>query len=205
MAHRDALTESQLVVLRWIANDGPAGVMDGYSHRISAAALRRRGLVTITGRGPTWRARVTAAGREYLKRAASPDPPIPRQVNRSVTQQLVDDVIAAGGALHVRQKQYADRGGVNYYQRAALAERYGKVPDGKRLTVKPASATEERVRRTWRGRRSRLSGRDLAMLRRLGLRERCGGGALPGELLVAHQRAQHRHGDHPARAERRRQ
>jgi hypothetical protein len=45
----------------------------------------------------------------------------------------------------VLHKHYPDRDGVNYYQRAALAERYGKVPDGKRLTVTPASATEVQI------------------------------------------------------------
>jgi hypothetical protein len=142
VAHRKSLNEQQLEVLRWIADGCPAGVTEGFAHRISAAALRRRGLVTTAGRGPTWRARLTDAGRNYLERAAGPDAPVPRQANRSVTQQLVDDVIAAGGQLRVRQKHYPDRDGVNYYQRAALAERYGKVPVGKRLTVKPASATE---------------------------------------------------------------
>jgi hypothetical protein len=43
-----------------IADGCPAGVMAGDSHRVSAAALRRRGLVTTAGRGSSWRARIAA-------------------------------------------------------------------------------------------------------------------------------------------------
>jgi hypothetical protein len=39
MAHRKILNENQLAVLRWVAGDCPDDVMEGYSHRISAAAL----------------------------------------------------------------------------------------------------------------------------------------------------------------------
>jgi hypothetical protein len=46
-----ALNEAQAAVLRWIAAGSPAGVMEGYTHRISASALRTRNLVRISGRG----------------------------------------------------------------------------------------------------------------------------------------------------------
>lgn len=110
MGHRKTLNEKQLAILRWIADGCPEGVMKDYSHRISAAALRARGLVRVSGRGATWTATVTAAGREYLERAAGPSPPVPRQANASVTKQLVDDVIAAGGSLRVPRKRYSARG-----------------------------------------------------------------------------------------------
>lgn len=51
----------------------------------------------------------------------------------SVTQQLVDDMIAAGGSL--RRKGWSASDGVDYENRARLAERYRKVPAGKRLEV----------------------------------------------------------------------
>lgn len=35
--------------------------MEGHGHRVSVAALRSRGLIRISGRSPTWRARITAA------------------------------------------------------------------------------------------------------------------------------------------------
>jgi hypothetical protein len=60
------LNETQLAVLRWIADGSPAGVMEGHGHRVSAAALRSRGLIRISGRGRTWRARITAAGEVAL-------------------------------------------------------------------------------------------------------------------------------------------
>jgi hypothetical protein len=75
------------------------------------------------------------AGREYLARVDAPDPPVPRQANVSVTQQLVDDVVAAGGSLRVPRKQWSDREAVDYESRARLAERFRKVPPGKRLAV----------------------------------------------------------------------
>jgi len=98
-----------------------------YSHRISAAALARRGLVQTTGRGPTWSGTITKAGRAYLDSTTGPDAPIPRQPNVSVTQQLVDDVSAAGGTIRVPQKPYYQRGGVDFRRRAVLAEQYGKM------------------------------------------------------------------------------
>lgn len=79
--------------------------MEGDSHRVSAATLRRRGLVTTAGPGPTWTAGVTEAGREYLARVDGPHPPVARQANVSVTQRLIDDVVAAGGSLRVRRKR----------------------------------------------------------------------------------------------------
>jgi hypothetical protein len=85
MAQRSTLTERQVSILRWIADGCPPGVTEGDFHRISAAALRNRGLVTITGRGATWAAKATTAGRDYLARVDGPDPPIPRQANVSVT------------------------------------------------------------------------------------------------------------------------
>ena len=146
VAQRKTLTEQQVGILRWISEGCPDGVTEGDSHRVSAAALRRRGLITTSGRGPTWVAAVTEVGREYLEKVDSEDPPVPRQENTSVTQQLVEDVIAAGGALRVRRRRWYGEGGVDWENRALLAERYGKVPAGKRLEVVAVSDTELEVR-----------------------------------------------------------
>jgi hypothetical protein len=135
VAQRRTLTETQVALLRWISEGCPDGQIEGDSHRISAAALRRRGLVNIAGRGATWTATITDGGREYLEKVDSPEPPIPRQGIVPVTQQLVNDVIAAGGSFRVPRKWVGDPTYVDYWNRAALAERYGKVPDGKRLEV----------------------------------------------------------------------
>ena len=37
-----ARKDTQVAVLRWIANGCPDGVMPGYAHKITAAALRSR-------------------------------------------------------------------------------------------------------------------------------------------------------------------
>ena len=146
------LNAAQQAVLQWIADGCPAGVMEGYEHRISAAALRTRGLVRISGHGKTWRAEITTAGRSYLahrppveprKRArrgepavestpgpgTRPKPKAPRPL--SPTDQLVADLLAAGGVLRVPRRRAV--GEPDYEQRAIAAQRFGKVPPGKRL------------------------------------------------------------------------
>jgi len=134
VAQRKALTEQQITLLRWVAAGCPNGEAEG-SYRISAAALRRRGLITTSGRGPAWSAAITPKGREYLARAGSPEPPIRRQRKVPVTQQLVDDVVAAGGSLRVPRRRAGDPAYIDYRRRAGFAKRFGKVPDGKRLEV----------------------------------------------------------------------
>lgn len=135
MAQRKTLTQKQVLLLRWIAEGCPDAVLDDPYHRISVAALRNRGLVKTSGRGPMWTATVTKVGREYLAQVEGPDPPTPREANVSVTQQLVNAVLAAGGALRVPRRGWYGADGVNYENRASLASRHGKVPNGKQLIV----------------------------------------------------------------------
>jgi hypothetical protein len=60
------LNRKQVEVLEWIRNGCPGNIFtSGYEHRIIARALERRGLIDINGRGPTWSAVVTAAGKEW--------------------------------------------------------------------------------------------------------------------------------------------
>lgn len=142
MAQRKTLTEAQIALLRWISDGCPEGVMEGDFYRISAAALHRRGLVNVSGRRAEWKAKITSAGRAYLEQVDGRSPPLPRQANVSVTQQLVDDVIAAGGTLRVPRKSWYDKDGVDYENRARLAEAYGKVPAGQRLVATEVSSDE---------------------------------------------------------------
>jgi hypothetical protein len=133
--------------------------MEGYYHRLSAAALRSRGLLRIAGRGPTWHARVTERGLALLGQLDQPaetagpapavlrtselpanEPQPEKRAERSAgaapmlkTEQLVADVIAAGGMLFRASQVGAED--VNWRQRAYAAQRHGKVPSGKRLTV----------------------------------------------------------------------
>lgn len=156
------LNDKQVAVLRWIGQRCPDGVMEGYAHRVSASALRSRALVRISGRGKTWRAELTDEGSAVLaslstetepllstdepptatagakaqaSAEASDDPAAqphePRTLSK--TEQLVADVIAAGGTLTLPDE--TRNGGVNYRQRAYAAQRHGKVPEGKHLHV----------------------------------------------------------------------
>ena len=147
MSHRRTLSSHQVDLLRWIG-DGcppPAPGGGGVAYRISAAALHRRGLVRVTGRGPAWNASLAPKGREYLDQVDGDDPPDARQANHSVTQQLVDDVIAAGGSCRFPQQRWHARGSVDFERRARLAEVYGKVPAEKRLVVRRVSNDEIEV------------------------------------------------------------
>jgi hypothetical protein len=130
------LTVKQVELLRWVVDGCPDGVMADDFYRISAAALRNRGLITTSGRGPTWTANITPAGTDYLKKVDGPNPPIPRQANVSVTQQLIDDLIAAGGSLRVQPKHWGATEGVDWEQRVRWAQQHRKVPRGKRLTMR---------------------------------------------------------------------
>jgi hypothetical protein len=148
------LNDRQLAVLGWIADGCLDGVYDGEGHKVSAAALRARDLVKIHGRGRAWHAELTDRGRAFLSGSRAPNPTrpsskptptpatdqepqssSPRPVDRppARTEQLVADVIAAGGRLLLPDE--TAKGGVNWCQRAYAAQRHGKVPDGKRLVV----------------------------------------------------------------------
>src|SRR5690349_14791944 len=112
MAQRTTLNEVQVAVLQWVGEGCPDIGLDGVADRISAGASRSRGLVRPSGRGPPWRATITAAGSDYLQQVDGPNPPLPRQPNVSVTQQLVEDVVAAGGSLRVPRKRRNEADGV---------------------------------------------------------------------------------------------
>lgn len=75
------INDRQLEVLRWIADGCPTGKWpeDDNVHKISAAALKSRGLATVTGHGRTWTASVTYAGAHYLEHGSYPpsdEPPV---------------------------------------------------------------------------------------------------------------------------------
>src|SRR5699024_3657091 len=131
-------TQRQIDVLRWIGDGWPDGVMveEGNPERISAGALRNRGLVTTKGRGPTWSAAITEAGTEYLARVDGTSPPIPRDPNRSGARSLIEEIVAVGGTLRVPERRWDSPPGTpDFRRRVANAERRGVVPAGKRLVV----------------------------------------------------------------------
>lgn len=142
MAQRRTLAQAQVDLLRWVGEGCQPGAYEDEFHRISAAALRRRSLIKTAGRGPGWRASITDSGREYLAQADGPDPPAPRRASVSVTEQLVEEVIATGGSLRVPQLHGGDPERIDYERRARLAEVHDKVPAGKRLGVSVVSPEE---------------------------------------------------------------
>jgi hypothetical protein len=97
----EQLNQTQVDVLRWVADGCPDGVYtDGWQHRIVARALHNRGLISVAGNGATWRATLTTTGREWL--AAPPTDVLPGMAE---ADQLVAQVIEAGGTLAVSAAQ----------------------------------------------------------------------------------------------------
>ncbi|MFI6870307.1 hypothetical protein [Nocardia sp. NPDC050406] len=88
------LNQKQVDVLEWILDECPEGVFTGYEHRATARALETRGLVTISGKGRTWAAAITDAGRKWL--AAPPAEVLP---DESDADRLIVQVQEAGGRL----------------------------------------------------------------------------------------------------------
>ena len=134
MVQRKTLTQAQLDLLQWVADGCPDGVMEGFDHHVSVAALHRRELVRTSGHGAKWQAKITAAGREYLRQSKEPDAEPPRQANVSVTEELIRNVEAAGGVLRVKQER--GPGSVNWQARVRAAIEHGKVPAGKELACR---------------------------------------------------------------------
>lgn len=71
---KSPLNDRQLDVLKWITGGCLAGSWPegDYSYKTSAAALKARGLVTITGHAKTWSASTTEAGTYYLEHGTYP-------------------------------------------------------------------------------------------------------------------------------------
>jgi hypothetical protein len=64
---------------------------------------------------------MTSDGRDYLEQVDGPNAPKPRQANVSVTWQLIDEVVVAGGTLRVPRRNWYDAAGIDYAHRARLA------------------------------------------------------------------------------------
>jgi hypothetical protein len=134
MAQPKTLTERQVEILRWIDDGCPAGRMKNEFHKITAGALRNRGLVTTTGKGADWTAKITKAGREYLAQVNGPNPPVPRGGHVSAAEEFVQDVVAAGGVLRVSRPYRWGPGYIDWERRGRLAEQHRKLPPNTRLT-----------------------------------------------------------------------
>jgi hypothetical protein len=143
----DRLTGDQRQLLEWIADGSPAGRYQDYAHRISARALSRRGLVRLSGRGPTWHAEIASAGRQCLvvPSATVPEagphpteppeaPSEPRARRKTKTERLVADLLAADGMLRLPARE--GQAGPGIRQRAYAAQAAGLLPEGMALTAR---------------------------------------------------------------------
>lgn len=144
------LTAAQMALLGWVRRGCPEGEYEGFSHRISANALRSRDLVRISGHGKTWQATITDKGKALLaqpavevhKRDAAPPadaalepgpPKVEKPPRLSPTDRMLAELSEGGGVL--RAPAWRKKGDPNYHQLVLAANRFGKVPAGKRLTV----------------------------------------------------------------------
>lgn len=110
----------QLEVLRWIAEGCPGGKWaDGdVTYKLSASALKNRGLITTRGRSAGWTAALTPAGEHYLKVGEYPeghrfgpkpkpvDPPSPKvaqPVQEPSSTNLYDALTPASRRAHERK------------------------------------------------------------------------------------------------------
>jgi hypothetical protein len=149
MTGPDALNDAQLEVLNWVAQDCPEGRFEGYAHRVSAAALKSRGLIRIQGRGATWRTELTDKGRAYLATPIAPAPErirptaqklITHPAKASRPDPLVDADPKAATAIQATDPIPHDLRGAHRYIRATRSAASGlkAEPDG-RLRLGPRS------------------------------------------------------------------
>lgn len=91
------LNDTQTAMLRWLATE-PADGEATNPQRLTARALATRKLVKSKGRGPSWHAALTDAGRHYLEHGEYPDghfptkrkpQPVPPQRQRPVEKPAV--------------------------------------------------------------------------------------------------------------------
>jgi hypothetical protein len=122
------LSQTQVDVLEWVRNGCPAGVYtDGWEHRIVARALERRGLVSIGGRGASWIATITTAGRTWLEA-----PPAAILSEEPDADRLIARVQEAGGSLRITASDTEIR---PWERLVRLSLKSSSRPRGKQLAI----------------------------------------------------------------------
>lgn len=97
--HPKPLSFLQSKVLKWVNDGCPDSIFEGYSHRIAARALADDRYITITGKGPTWTAKITQTGAELLKSIEDSDSN--NHTHESEADKFIQNLAAAGGVLEV--------------------------------------------------------------------------------------------------------
>lgn len=122
------LHQKQVDVLRWIKDGCQDGIYtNGYEHRIIARALERRGLVAISGRGPTWTATITDAGIAW---EAAPPEPVPSA--ESEADRLIERVLAANGQLLLVQDRAVE---TEHERLVRMSLKSSRRPRGRKLAM----------------------------------------------------------------------
>lgn len=122
------LNEKQTAVLRWIKEGCPEGTYpNGYEHRIIARTLERRGLVTIAGRGPTWTATLTEAGRTWNTHPPMTPPPAENEADL-----LIERVMQSNGHLELPKDRDVEKA---YEKLVSSSLTSPKRPHGKKLVM----------------------------------------------------------------------
>ncbi|WP_437770416.1 hypothetical protein [Arthrobacter sp. KNU40] len=85
--------------MRWINDGCLGGVFEGFSHRIAARALADDRFITITGKGPSWTAKITQRGVELLEGIDDSD--TNNHTHESEADKFIQKLTAAGGVLEV--------------------------------------------------------------------------------------------------------
>lgn len=166
MSRRSApfLNDTQLEVLRWVADGAPADIYEGYVHRIVARALRNRGLIEIAGRGDTWSASIEPDGNYFLEHGhyppdsaetlssvsstlkpskATPKAAVVKNTTDATSSPRIPKRARVGPTDTMMAALEAGGGrieiGANEYARfhqlALSAKRFNKVPDGMQVLV----------------------------------------------------------------------
>ncbi|PPJ27827.1 hypothetical protein C5E45_16355 [Nocardia nova] len=121
------LTRKQVDVLEWILNGCQDGVFTGYEYRATARALERRGLISISGKGSTWAATITDAGRKWHEASPTEEP-----AGESDADRLIAQVQKAGGRLVLEPDHAIEE----FYRRlVALSLKSPARPKGKKLDM----------------------------------------------------------------------
>ncbi|MBT2513079.1 hypothetical protein [Arthrobacter sp. ISL-30] len=85
--------------MKWVNDGCPGDTFEGYSHRIAARALADDRYITITGKGPSWTARITKQGKELLEGIDGFD--TNNDTHESEADNFIQRLTAAGGVLEV--------------------------------------------------------------------------------------------------------